>query len=383
MEKLPLKEGTTLHSVSQQHFLEHRYFVIQFPQKKVTTGFITSSQWYLHCKKPWAREKAGQETCSLQMQKTWRSAPPQKYTLKDAKRKKSKFKTVGRTSRISLCCHFNKNRRRKSESSYIQPESILFEIGWRHQLLFFLILRASIFNGSPDLAFLPSLVWTSRLWQCHDIHARDLAIRRRTDGPILRRLQGHQKAKTWRSPKGKSKITKMEPETGSCRTSNRTKFLLLWTTRFTHPRVFQNFLRPAKVNRKCSIRGAMIGRADQRDQVDQTNSPVRAHLLNQENHGEVVGNVIGGSIPKIRWKQQPETGALDGTWHTLFGVDDTSHVLLQLFVVSASCLDRNMSKRPREMPDEPVTAKPKPVRGLRQMNTCSGSEAKGWSQRVV
>ena len=36
-------------------------------------------------------------------------------------------------------------------------------------------------------------------------------------------------------------------------------------------------------------------------------------LMNQENHGEVVGKIVGGSIPMIRWIKQPETGALDGT----------------------------------------------------------------------
>ena len=65
----------------------------------------------------------------------------------------------------------------------------------------------SFFNGSPDYI---SYIFGMKVETSAKsfIHARDLLILRRTDVPIIRRLQGHWKARPRWSMKGESKIAK-------------------------------------------------------------------------------------------------------------------------------------------------------------------------------
>ena len=74
----------------------------------------------------------------------------------------------------------------------------------------------------------------------------------------------------------------------------------------------------------------------------------------------------GGNLEQKRWTQLT---------HLFVVMTHQTHSCILLVVFAASCFDSNMSKRPGEIPDEPVSAKSKPIRGFCLMKRSDGSEA--------
>ena len=88
-------------------------------------------------------------------------------------------------------------------------------------------------NGPRDLAHRTRLVWRWTLCQSYGPFTTSHLIRRWTGGSIIHLHQTRQKAKPWILAQSTSKVAKLEPKNGSCRTSDRGKILVLWTSRFT------------------------------------------------------------------------------------------------------------------------------------------------------
>ena len=179
----------------------------------------------------------------------------------------------------------------------------------------------------------------TRLFQSHG--SRDLRIRRRLVGPVIRSARGHQKAKPRIRAKSTSKVAKLDPKIGSRRTSNRAK--TIFSNFQTHQTVVFLPHQPAKVTRTTSIMEPSL--------IEPTSVTICPTQVHRSQHNCSLkcqinlGTLVGGNTHE---NARDHTDDLDSWWRRW---------------------------RPEEMPNHQVSAKPKPFRGFCLL------QRKGWNTK--
>ena len=117
---------------------------------------------------------------------------------------------------------YDNSKRHKSYRIPVLGSHQTYHMHHISQLRFLITLKAQSTHGNRYLTLHPPRNEDQDVARVMvSLHARNVPIRRRTNGSIIHSLQARQKAKPQRRTKGNSKIAKLVPEIGSHRTSNK------------------------------------------------------------------------------------------------------------------------------------------------------------------